>query len=68
MVRSRFMPRILSDRYRIIRQIGGGGMGKVYEAEVVRTGLRVAVKMLHPLMAHDEEARQRLARECEPYR
>ncbi len=61
----RFIPRVLSERYRLIRQIGGGGMGKVYEAEVVRTGLHVAVKMLHPLMAQDEEARIRLARECE---
>jgi eukaryotic-like serine/threonine-protein kinase len=40
-------------------------MGKVYEAEIIRTGLKVAVKMLHPLMAQDEEARARLARECE---
>jgi eukaryotic-like serine/threonine-protein kinase len=40
-------------------------MGKVFEAELVRTGLHVAVKMLHPLMAQDEEARIRLARECE---
>jgi eukaryotic-like serine/threonine-protein kinase len=60
-----YLPRIVSERYRLLRQIGGGGMGKVFEAEIIRTGLRVAVKMLHPLMAQDEEARIRLARECE---
>jgi len=65
MVKGRFIPRVLSDRYRLIRQIGGGGMGKVFEAELVRTGLHVAIKMLHPLMAQDEEARKRLSRECE---
>jgi serine/threonine-protein kinase len=63
--KGRFIPRVLCDRYRLVRQIGGGGMGKVYEAEVVRTGLHVAIKMLHPLMAQDEEARTRLSRECE---
>lgn len=61
----RFVPRVLSDRYKLLRQIGGGGMGKVFEAEILRTGLHVAVKMLHPLMARDEEARKRLSRECE---
>jgi len=65
MPRRPFKPRLLAERYRLLRPIGGGGMGMVYEAEAVRTGLRVAVKTLHPLMARDEEARARLTRECE---
>ena len=55
---------MLADRYRLLRPIGGGGIGKVYEAEIVRTGMPVAVKMLHPLLAHDERARMILEREC----
>ena len=65
MAKRPYLPRVINDRYRLVRQIGGGGMGKVFEAEIIRTGLHVAVKMLHPLMAQDEEARRRLARECE---
>ena len=65
MSKGRGFPRALSDRYRLLSEVGGGGMGKVYEAEASRTGLRVAIKMLHPLMAQDEEARRRLTRECE---
>ena len=65
MIKRSSLPRVLLGRYRLLRQIGGGGMGKVFEAEIQRTGLHVAIKMLHPLMARDEEARIRLARECE---
>jgi serine/threonine-protein kinase len=65
MARVRSVPRILSDRYRLLRPIGGGGMGKVFEAEILKTGLKVAIKMLNPLMAEETEARIRLVRECE---
>jgi serine/threonine-protein kinase len=61
--RSRYLPRVLANRYRLVRSIGGGGMGKVFEAEIVRTGMPVAIKMLHPLLASDEQAKVRLERE-----
>jgi hypothetical protein len=39
--------------YRLLRQLGAGGMGTVYEAECSTTGQRVAVKLLGaPLTAH----------------
>jgi serine/threonine-protein kinase len=38
----------LSDRYRIERELGAGGMATVYLAEDVRHRRRVAVKVLHP--------------------
>ncbi|HET6795653.1 MAG TPA: serine/threonine-protein kinase, partial [Gemmatimonadales bacterium] len=38
----------LSDRYRVERELGQGGMATVYLAEDLRHGRRVAIKLLHP--------------------
>ena len=38
----------LSDRYRIERELGQGGMATVYLAEDLKHGRRVAIKVLHP--------------------
>jgi serine/threonine-protein kinase len=37
---------ILAHKYKLVRLIGSGGMGAVFEAENIRTGKRVAVKLL----------------------
>ncbi len=50
--------------YRILREIGRGGMGVVYEAEQVSLGRHVAVKVLTQTAMLDSRRRKRFEREA----
>ena len=50
--------------YRIVAAIGRGGMGVIYEAEDLKLGRHVALKLLPGYLAHDPQALQRFEREA----
>jgi len=55
---------VVANRYRLVRKIGHGGMGMVFEAEDDVVGGRVAVKMLHPDVESNSTVIKRFAAEA----
>jgi len=61
--RTRAVPPASIGGYRILRRLGGGGMGDVYEAEQASSGQRVAVKVIAPEYATSDTAVERFRQE-----
>jgi serine/threonine protein kinase len=55
---------LIGGRYRVRRLRGEGGMGRVYEAEHIEIGKRVALKILHPGYSQTPDLVERLRREA----
>jgi serine/threonine-protein kinase len=56
---------IIEGKYRIVRVLGVGGMGSVYEGENTRIHRRVAIKVLHASVAQKGDFVQRFEREAQ---
>jgi serine/threonine-protein kinase len=55
---------VVSERYRVERLLGSGGMGAVYLARHVTLGTEVAIKFIHPELVSSEEVRRRFETEA----
>ena len=55
---------LLRGQYRILRQIGAGGMGLVYEGEDVSLGRKVAIKRMRDELKSDRRERARFVSEA----
>src|SRR5690606_34286268 len=55
----------IDGKYQIVRLLGEGGMGAVYEGLNVRIHRRVAIKVLHGSVAANAEAVERFEREAQ---
>jgi serine/threonine-protein kinase len=54
----------VDDKYRLVRRIGSGTAGTVYEAEHVVVGRRVAIEIWNPIAPRDEAVRARFVRQA----
>lgn len=59
-----FLGRIIMDRYRVLRLLGRGGMGAVYEGRHTLLDRQVAIKVMHQNILADETAVARFIREA----
>lgn len=55
---------VVAGKFELVRLIGVGGMGTVYEATNTWTHRRVALKVLHPRVARDRDAAERFFQEA----
>ena len=55
---------ILAERYRIVRLLGEGGMGQVYEAKHLNINKRFAIKLLRPEVIGSPQSLQRFRQEA----
>lgn len=55
---------LLAGTYSIEKKLGEGGLGVVYQCTNVNIGRKVAIKLLHPELAHEEKIVERFYREA----
>jgi eukaryotic-like serine/threonine-protein kinase len=55
---------VLDNKYKLVRQLGDGGMAYVFAAERLHIGDVAAVKLLHPDLAQDELKKRRFQLEA----
>jgi serine/threonine-protein kinase len=56
---------LINGKYRLVRLIGDGGMGSVFEARHEHLGTTVALKFLHPELAKRQQLVARFVREAQ---
>jgi len=56
---------VVAGQYRILRRMGSGATGVIYEAARISDGMPVAIKLLRAAAAHEAVASDRLRREAE---
>ncbi len=59
------MARVIASKYRLIEQLGQGGMGSVWSAEHLALGSRVAIKFMAPELAVNPQSLARFRREAQ---
>jgi hypothetical protein len=56
---------VFGERYRVLSLLGSGGMGQVFRVEDARSGEALALKVLRPLDADDDDRVRRFQREIQ---
>jgi serine/threonine protein kinase len=56
--------KVIAERYLLLHRIGQGSTGTIYRAEHTTLGRKVAIKLLHHQLSHDEHATERFRREA----
>jgi serine/threonine protein kinase len=59
-----FVGRVLNNKYELVERLGAGGMGAVYRAVNKTIHMRVAIKIILPQFAADEEFVERFRQEA----